>query len=305
MRKLTLFILIAVWAAWAAPKDKAAMCSSAKICLYMDIAGCTAAEKRPDPDIKYDSAFCSPYRELKNRGLPLRSTKAFEIYSYLGREYRIIYQAKGVLPVNEDMMVFLFDHMDFTAHLVNAYRNTKYTIQYDSPDRKRFHGDNGSNLSGRFTWVLQDSAGHHKGMRNVFWGSGRTKVLMWKMHGIAVVFLDLYPVDKAHTRYDLRPVVFPANSVLNGIMKMDMFRKVVNEKIMEIVTNIEKASNAYAKGDRAPIAKYKAFQRADLAKQLAQFDAVVKGSGYDLGDAGKARVAAPRKVNPNIPKTRY
>lgn len=287
--------------------DKGAMCSGAKICLKQDLPTCSAKDQKPNPDITYNEEFCRPFLELHKRGLPPRSAKAMEAYNYLGREYRVVYQLKGQLPVNEDMMLYLFEHMPFTAHLVNAYRGTKYTIAYNSSDRRNFSGDNGANLSGKFNWILQDSLGHNKGLRNVFWGFGRTKIMMWKMHGVAVVFLDLYPIDKKNTRYDLRAVVFPANGFLNGIMQMDMFRNVVRDKILEIVTNIDKASNAYAKGDHTPINKYKRFQDPGLMAQLKEFDAIVKGSGYELGQAGNVYVAKPKPivVDPNIKKKRY
>lgn len=307
MRFRLFTVVVAFWAGLAsASYDKGAMCSGAKICLKADVPTCSVADKKPNPAIKYDAEFCRPYWELKNRGVQLQTPRALEIYDYLGREYRVTYQLKGVLPVNESMLLYLFEHMPFTAHLVNAYRNTKYTIGYKSSDRRNFDGDNGGNLSGRFYWMMQDSLGQHKGLRNVFWGYGRTKVMMWKMHGVAVVFLDLYPIDKKHTRYDLRAVVFPSNGFLNGIMKMDMFRSVVQDKIFEIVSNIDKASNAFAKGDRAPIQKYGKFKEANLAKQLTEFEAIVKGSDYDLGDAGKTYVPQPKlKTFPNAPKTKY
>jgi len=305
-RLLILALCVCVVGAFAS-FDKGALCSGVKICLATDLPTCSAKEKKPNPDINYNADFCRPFWELKNRGFSTKHTQAYEVYNYLGREYRIIYQLKGQLPVNEDMMLYLFEHMPFTAHLVNAYRGTNYTIKYKTTDRRNFEGNNGGNLSGRFNWILQDSSGHHKGLRNVFWGFGRTKIMMWKMHGVAVVFLDLYPVDKKNTRYDLKAVVFPANSVLNGIMKMDMFRNVVQDKILEIVTNIDKASNAYAKGDHAPIAKYKHFSDPALVQQLKEFDAIVKGSGYDLGQAGKThiQVTKPKVYNPHIKKNKY
>ena len=305
MHRFQFLIVVLVWAngVWAS-FDKAAMCSGAKLCLHLDLPTCNTTEKKPNPDIKYNSEFCAPFLELKGRGLSLQSSKALEIYSYLGREYRIIYQVKGELPVNENMMRYLFDHMDFTAHLINAYQKTNYTIMYQTTDRRKFLGNNGGNLSGRFHWTLQDSAGQHKGLRNTFFGFGRTKVMMWKLHGVAVVFLDLYPVDNKTTRYDLRSVVFPANGFLNGIMKMDLFRNVVNDKIREIIENIEKASTTYAKGDLKPIEKYKVFSHPRWATQLQEFNAVVNGSGYTLGQSGKAYVPPPPPSKAKGPKTR-
>lgn len=307
MRKSLFILLLVALNGLAGGFDKAAMCSSAKQCLKYNMPGCSIQDQKPNKSIVYNDNYCRPFYELVARGLKLNSAETREIFNYMGREYRIEYMVQGKIPVNEDMMVYLFEHMPFTAHLVNAYRGTKYTITYKTTDRRKFEGDNGSNLSGKFNWILQDSLGQKKGLRNIFFGYGRTKVMMWKLHGVAVVFIDLNPVDSKNTNYALRAIVFPANSFLNGIMKMDMFRNVVNDKIREIVGNIEKASYTFAQGNREPIAKYKKFQEPWLAVQLKEFDAVAKGSGYELGQAGKTSVyvkPAP-KMKPGTEKKRY
>ena len=46
--------------------DQKSMCSSAKQCLKLDIAGCSAEDKKPNSKIKYNDDFCAPYIELKN-----------------------------------------------------------------------------------------------------------------------------------------------------------------------------------------------------------------------------------------------
>jgi len=253
-----------------------AMCSGVKQCLNYDLPQCSAADKKPNPDIKYNAEFCAPYIELKQRGLATNDQRASELYRYMGRQYRVIYKLKGNLPVSKEMMMYLFDNMDFTAQLVNAYRKTKYTITYNSPDKKSFSGDNGDNLFGSFIWLLNDSAGREPGMHHVFFGRGRTKILAWKLHGTATAILDLKEISKDSVSYTFRSIVSPNGAVLNSIMNLGVFNKVVNGYIKEIVGNIEAAASEFAKGNRKPIYNYADFKAGKWKSNLAEFDAVVK-----------------------------
>jgi len=253
-----------------------AMCSGVKQCLNYDFPQCSAEEKKPNPDIKYNPEFCAPYIELKNRGLKTNNPRAYDLYRYMGRQYRVVYKLNGKLPVSKEMMIYLFDNMDFTAQLVNAYRKTKYTIKYDSPDRKAFSGDNGDNLFGSFVWLLNDSAGRDPGMHNVFFGRGKTKILAWKLHGTATAILDLKAIGKDSVSYEFRSIVSPSGAVLNSIMNLGVFNKVVSGKIKEIVDNIEGAAREFANGNRSPISSYPVFKSGKWKKNLQEFDVVTK-----------------------------
>jgi len=272
-----IFALFLFSALYAEPSiGHLAMCSGVKQCLNYDFPECTAAEKKPNPDIKYNAEYCAPYVELKQRGLNLTDSRTHELFRYMGRQYRVIYKLKGKLPVSKEMMIYLFENMDFTAQLVNAYRKTKYTIKYDSPDKKAFSGDNGDNLFGSFVWLLNDSAGREPGMHHVFFGRGKTKILAWKLHGTATAILDLKEISKDSVSYEFRSIVSPSGAVLNSIMNLGVFNKVVNGYIKEIVNNIEGAAKEFAKGNRVPISNYDAFKNGKWKSNLLEFDNVVK-----------------------------
>ena len=296
---LFLFLLILTTSVFADEnEDVRAMCSSAKHCLAVDLAECSEQDKMPLPKVEYDAEFCGPFYELKNRGLNPYSSIAQEIYKKLGKRYRAVYVNTGVLPVSGDMMSYLFDHFPFTTKLVNAYQGTAYHINYDSRDKRTFSGTNGGSLNGNFYWVLQDSAGMYKGYRNVFYGSGRAKILRWQLHGLAVAFIDLYPFDKNHVTYKLTAIVFPANSVLNSIMQMSVFKTVVNDKISEIVENIAEASTRYAKGDHKPIEQDSILKTSPYKEQLKEFLEVAGGEPWTLGDELKNSEMKNKKKKP-------
>jgi len=275
--KIIIILALAAYAFAADPNPgHLAMCSGVKQCLNYDFPQCSAKDKTPNPNIKYDAAFCAPYIELKQRGVRVSDPKVTDLYRYLGRQYRVTFKLSGKLPVSKEMMIYLFNNMEFTAQLVNAYRKTKYTITYDTPDRKFFSGDNGDNMWGNFVWLLNDSAGVGPGMYHVFFGRGRTKILAWRLHGTATAILDLKEINKDSVSYQFRAIVSPNGAVLNSIMNLSLFNRVVNGIIKEIVTNIEKAASEFAKGNRKPIADYAPFKNEKWKKNLNEFELVVK-----------------------------
>jgi hypothetical protein len=253
-----------------------AMCSGVKQCLKYDFPQCTEKEKQPNPDIKYNAEYCAPYLELQKRGLQTNDSRAYDLYRYMGRQYRVTYKLNGKLPISKEAMMYLFSNMDFTAQLVNAYRKKKYTITYDSPDRKYFSGNNGDNLEGSFVWLLNDSAGVNPGMQHVFFGRGRTKILAWKLHGTATAILDLREINKDSVAYEFRAIVSPTGAVLNSIMNLGIFSSEVKGKIQEIIDDIEKAANEFSKGNRVPITTYAPLGNKKWQKNLQEFDAITR-----------------------------
>ncbi len=271
--------------------DVRSLCSGVDKCLGIKFDFCTADDFKPWPKVKYDAEFCAPYHEIVKRGFPadLRQPMATEIYARLGRQYRAIYENKGTLPLGGDVISYLFDNMPFTADLINAYLNTNYTLEYASRNHRFFNGSNGRSLSGEFYWALQDSAGQKLGMRNLFFGYGHAQVLRWSLHGSAIAFLDMEEVSRRELKYKLTAIVFPSNSVLNSIMQMNVFKKVVNEKIDHIVADIKKASGKYFGGDKEPMLKNAKLKSQENVQYVIDFENVVNGAPWKLGDYEKLR----------------
>lgn len=262
-------------------------CAAVKICLDAVLPGCSLQDFEPVEKIDYDQEFCSAFIDLRNRGIDMKSPVSKEMFGHLGGRYRVMYENKGELPVSGNMMSYLFDHFPFTTILVNLFQKTEYSIHYNSRDQRLFSGTNGGHLYGDFFWVLQDSAGVGKGFHNVFYGSGRCKILRWNLHGIAIAILDMEP-NGDKTRYHFKAIVFPANAVLNSIMKMGFFKDVVNSKISEIIDNISESSESYVAGNHAPVDTARVLQKPPYAKQLAEFRKVAAGElNWTVGDALK------------------
>lgn len=273
--------------------DVRALCSGLKACLNIDFEGCLEEDQKPWPKVKYNEEFCKPFKEVTARGfLPdPKKPMVHEIFARLGRQYRAIYVNEGTLPMNENVISYLFDNMPFTAQLINAYLDENYTLEYTHPNRRFFNGSNGRSLSGEFYWALQDSAGVKLGLRNLFFGYGHAKVLKWSLHGTAIAYLDMDSIPENKLKYKLTAVVFPANSVLNSIMQMGVFKKVVNEKIDHIVRDVKKASNQYFGGDKEPMLKSAALKSVENLQYIMDFESVVNGSPWHLGDFEKLQKA--------------
>ena len=299
--KFFLFLLFAIFSIACAAETREALrhnaCAATRECLGLILPQCSEEELSPVKDIEYDRNFCEPFEDLKGRGIDLQSPVTFEIFGHLGNRYRVIYETEGKLPVSGDMMSYLFDHFPFTTVLVNLFQGTEYTIHYNSSNQRLFSGNNGKNLFGDFYWVLQDSAGTEKGFHNVFYGSGRCKILKWNLHGIAVAILDMYPDPaKGQTSYRFKAIVFPANAVLHSIMKMGFFRDVVNSKIAEIIKNISESSESYVSGNHAPVDTSSVLKSPRFAKELAEFRKVAAGKlKWTVGDAVEKRKDAQRQ----------
>lgn len=286
--------------------DVRSLCSGVKVCLDIQYDFCTEEDLKPWPKTKYNEEFCAPYKEITKRGFPadLRKPMAAEIFARLGRQYRVIYENKGTLPLGANVISYLFDNMPFTAQLINAYLNSNYELEYTSRNRRFFSGSNGRSLSGEFYWALQDSAGQKLGLRNLFFGYGHAKVLRWSLHGTAIAYLDMEEVSKNELKYKLTAIVFPANSVLNSIMQMNVFKSVVNDKINDIVDDVKKASKSYFSGNKEPMLRSASLKSQENIQYVLDFENVVNGAPWHLGDFEKQKkerekdrkVMAPLKV---------
>lgn len=273
-------------------------CAAANACLSTILPGCLEEDLAPISGIEYDAEFCAPFLDLRNRGLDLNSPVTAEMFGHLGERYRVNYTNEGYLPVTGDMMSYLFDHLPFTTVLVNAFQGTAYKIHYNSQNQRLFSGDNGGHLYGDFYWVLQDSAGMYKGFRDVFYGSGRCQILRWNLRGIAIAFLDMYPMGNK-VRYKFVAVVFPANAILNSLMQMGFFRSVVDDKMSEIINNISESSKRYAAGEHTPVDTCSLLKKPPYSKQIAEFEQVAEGKlHWTVGDALQKKLDESRKKRP-------
>ncbi len=74
------------------------------------------------------------------------------------------------------MMSYLFDHMSFTAKLINAYQGGAYSIDYKTPNRRVFLERMVEVYRAILFGWLKIVQAKNLGFRNVFFGVGRVKI---------------------------------------------------------------------------------------------------------------------------------
>ena len=109
----------------------------------------------------------------------------------------------------------------------------------------------------------------------------------------------MYPSGNK-TRYRFKAIVFPANAVLNSIMKMGFFRDVVKSKISEIIKNISESSESYVNGNHEPVKKSETIKKY-YTKNLEEFQQVAAGKiPWTVGDAVKKKREESQRQKPQF-----
>lgn len=267
-----LFLLAFISQAFAVSFDPQAYCSGIKHCLGKTNSICQEKHYQKNEDIDYNLEFCSEFEEAHNLLGEYTSSKAQKVYSLLGKEYRMIYPVEGELPVSENQMQYLLDNLPFAAHLINAYNDSEYKAEYLTRSKSIFKGTNGRSLRGRFRWAFKEPSNNNM----MAYGDGYAKVLMWNLKGTAIVYIDFQPRGPSKVSYQVKCIAFPGGAMLNGIMSMGIFKSMVQKKINQIINDVVKAANEYAKGNTQPVQNIQALKTAQGQKWLKEWNAILQ-----------------------------
>lgn len=189
--------------------------------------------------IKYDEARCGDARELHQRGLDPADAAAFRIYRYLGRRYRVVYAVDGELPMSVARFDLLLDDLPLAAKLLSHFQEGRYTATYlDPPTRRRFRGAKKGAIEGEAELV----AGSIADRTLFYYGFGVSQVAFWKLRGRNLMRFEYEATDRG-LAYSLRILVGPENAVVNKIMGLGVFKRVVNGHIQEVIRDIQDAGD--------------------------------------------------------------
>jgi hypothetical protein len=232
------------------PSPQRAYCRLVKDCQVEDRTGtCTEALSDPIPGIEHDQLYCGWVRGFARRGIyPGETQESRQMWQFMGAKYHVMYLVADTLPMAMPALDFLMADVPLAAKLINSYQGSAYTAEYPNPaDSLFFVGSNGKSLNGqaRQLWIRDD----HR--ERVYWGQGRVQILKWKLVGNVVIEFRCWPAPPGpveRTCYSIRFTMFPANSFINAIMNMGMFRSVAIGKIQKILDDILGATQAYAAG---------------------------------------------------------
>lgn len=238
------------------PTPQRAYCRLIKECQIPDkTAACTEALSAPNAGVDHDQLYCGWVRGFARRGIYPSSLETREMWQFMGSKYHVMYVIADTVPMPAAALDLLMRNIPLAAKLINSYQGTAYTAEYPNlHDSLFFHGSNGKSLQGqaRQIWMRED----HR--ERVYWGQGRVRVLDWSLVGNVIIEFRSWPATDSPTNrtcYSIRFTMFPANSVINAVMNMGMFRSVAIGKIQEILGDILHASQAYAAGKQptAPV----------------------------------------------------
>lgn len=208
---------------------------------------CPAQSELPKAAFTWDSTRCQEARLLNSRGVtPTHPIVGFKLYRFLGMEYRVLYTVEDNIPISEARLAYLLGDLPLAARLVSHYRKDPYTADYIDADRKAFKGSKGKRLRGEARLVSGDT----KEKRLFYFGIGVAEVALWKLRGPALMDFTYGrdPNPAKGVNYKMKLLVFPGNGVINSIMNLGLFRKVVLGKIKEVLVDITESAKLLAAG---------------------------------------------------------
>ncbi|MDB5047867.1 MAG: hypothetical protein JWO30_938 [Fibrobacteres bacterium] len=217
------------------------------------------------PKFTYDSARCLEARTLTARGVgPSHPLIGYNLYRFLGMEYRVLYTVEDELPISEARLAYLLADLPLSARLVSHFMDEPYTAEYIDPQRTHFKGTKGKRLKGDATLI----SGSSDEKRLFYFGYGVATVAWWTLRGPALMDFSYAPApgkDKV-LKYKMKLLVFPGNGVINGIMNLGLFKKVVLGKVKEVLNDITGTAQKLAAGGSAEILKSKDWSAEEKQK---------------------------------------
>lgn len=193
------------------------------------------------PKFSYDSARCLEARVMTARGIgPGHPTLGFKLYRFLGMEYRVIYNVEDDLPISQARIAFLLEELPLAAKLMSYFQKQPYSAEYLDPEHKHFQGTKGKNLKGDATLI----SGTVDERRLIYFGYGIATVAWWTLRGPALMDFSYVPSTSkpGNLHYQMKILVFPGNGLINGIMNLGLFKKVVYSKIRDVLDDITKTA---------------------------------------------------------------
>lgn len=228
--------------------------SPAKIDFCRVVYGCGLQQPTgycPDPkelgkvDFTYDSTRCLEARTLQARGIgPTNPIVGFQLYRFLGMEYRVLYEVSDSLPVSRARLEYMLNDLPLAAKLVSHYRDEPYTAEYLDGAHTHFQGTKGKHLRGEARMI----SGSFSEQRLFYFGTGTAEIAFWTLKGPALMDFTYWPVNGKTSliAYKMKLLVFPGNGIINTIMNLGLFRKVVLGKVREVLKDITETTHRLA-----------------------------------------------------------
>lgn len=241
-------------------------CHVVRGCGLPEPAGyCPAPADLGKPAFIYDIPRCLEARLLTSRGVtPSHPVVGYKLYRFLGMEYRVIYEIEDHIPISEARLAYLLNDLPLAARLVSHFRKEPYTAEYMDAERSEFKGTKGKRLRGQARLISGDT----QEKRLFYFGYGVAEVAFWKLKGPALMDFS-YAADAVKgkgLKYKMKLLVFPGSGVINSIMNLGLFRKVVLGKVKEVLVDITESARMLANGGGAELLRRSDWTPAEKKK---------------------------------------
>lgn len=210
---------------------------------------CTDAFARGVAGVTYDDDRCSDPRRLYDQGITPADLLGARAYRFLGRRYRVAYVVEGRAAVSRARFVYLVGDLPFSAKLLSRFQGRAYFAEYLDGGRRRFRGNMGKTLRGEAELL----AGTADGGRLAYFGLGTSRVGPWSLTGQAFLEVEFAadPAGKGIT-YRIRVLASPVNAVVDLVMRLGVFRGLVERHVREVLSDITTAMQKLEGGGLAP-----------------------------------------------------
>lgn len=214
----------------------------------------------------YDSDRCADARRLNEQGIETGSPLGYRLFQFLGARYQVVYAADGELALSPPRLAFLVEDLPLAAKLLTHFQKKRYSATYLDAEHRRFKASRADVLTTEADRILGSaSAG-----RIEYFGSGQSQVGLWKLKGLTLLQVSLWPAGEGRTvGYRVRVVSSPVNAAVNAVMRMPVFRELVEQHIRETLDDITQAARKMqGSGLSDPPAEWTPDDRRKLAEFL-------------------------------------
>lgn len=243
-------------------------CSLLKMCGLPVPATCTADVSGGVAEVVYDEPRCRDPRELHASGVRAETDVGFRVYRFLGRRYRVVYEADGRVPISAGRVSWLLEELPFAARLLSRYQDTQYEAEWIDAAQRRFRASKGDTLTGD----AQVVAGSPRERTLYFFGRGQSKLGPWKLSGLSLVRFDFTPVPERprEIAWRVRVLAAPDNAFVNMIMNLGLFKGQVLKHVRDVVDDMTTAARAFDASGGVPPGPWS----ADDQKKIAELRAI-------------------------------
>jgi hypothetical protein len=217
------------------------------------LPACSEPLSRGVRGIIYDDQRCGETRRLFEQGLLPTDPLGARVYRLLGRRHRVVYSIEGRAPISRPRFLYLLDDLPLAAKLLSRFQGKPYSAEYlDGPARRRFRGGRTGVLTGEAELIAR---GPGEGRLSYF-GLGTSNVGFWSLKGLALLELEFAPVDANGRRlaYRIEVVASPVNAFYDMVMRLGLFRSLVEGRLREVIGDTTQAMAKLEAGGLGAIA---------------------------------------------------